>query len=456
VMGVVIAGVRSGCGKTSLTIGLLRALREEGYRVRPFKVGPDYIDPTYLEVAAGAESYNLDVWMMGEGGVVDTFRRATRGFTGAVVEGVMGMFDGHGEGTVEGSTAHVARLIGAPVVLVVDCRSYATTVAAEVRGFLDLAREVGVELAGVILNRVGSERHERLLRRALERYCPGVRVLGVVPRLRDAVIPDRHLGLIPADERREFAERVAEYWGEVASEYLDLDAIAGLEAGEPDAEPVPPPSPPREGVRVAVVSGRVFTFYYRENLRYLDRAGEVVHVDPEGDRLPDVDAVYVPGGYPEVYAERLDRRLMEDLRGFHEEGGPILGECGGLMYLCSELVDADGREHEMVGVFDAVARMRDRLVALGYVKGRITGNHPFGRPGRVVRGHEFHYSEVEVREDVEFAYRLERGRGIEEGRDGLVKGNTVASYTHLHVRSDGGVLEGLIRLASSRGGGNPG
>ncbi len=443
--GLVIAGVRSGCGKTSLTIGLLRALREEGHRVRPFKVGPDYIDPTYLEVAAGAESYNLDVWMMGEGGVVDTFLRATKGFDCAVIEGVMGMFDGHGEGDASGSTAHVARLVGAPVVLVVDCRSYSTTVAAEVRGFLDLARELGVELAGVILNRVGSERHERLLRRALERYCPEARVLGAVPRLRNAVIPDRHLGLIPADERREFAERVAEYWGEVAAEHLDLDAIAELEVGEPAVEPTPPPEPPESGAKIAVVSGRVFTFYYRENLEYLTSAGEVVHVDPEGDRLPDVDAVYIPGGYPEVYAEHLDERLMEDLRAFHEDGGPILAECGGLMYLCSELVDADGEEHEMVGIFDAVARMRDRLVALGYVEGTITRAHPFGRPGRSVRGHEFHYSEVEVREEVDYAYRLKRGKGVEEGRDGLVKGNTVASYTHLHVRSDGGVFAGLAR-----------
>ncbi|WP_456483992.1 cobyrinate a,c-diamide synthase [Methanopyrus kandleri] len=442
---VAVAGVRSGCGKTSLSIGLVRALRDNGMKVRPFKVGPDYIDPTYLEVAASREAFNLDVWMMGEDGVVDAFKRYTRGCDAAVIEGVMGMFDGHGESTVEGSTAHVAALLGVPVVLVVDCRSYATTVAAEVRGFRDMAREIGTRLEGVILNRVGSERHERLLITALKRYCPDVRVFGVIPRLEDAVIPDRHLGLIPADERNEFAERVAEYWGEVVAEHVDLDALRELEVEGPSVEPSPPPEPERAETKVAVISGRVFTFYYRENLRFLAESAEVVPVDPEKDRLPDVDAVYIPGGYPEVYAHNLDDRLMRDLLEFHEEGGRILGECGGLMYLCSEIVDADGDRHDMVGVFDAVARMRERLAALGYVEGRVTDAHPFAPSGSEIRGHEFHYSVVEVREGLEYAYRLSRGSGIREGLDGLVKGNTVASYTHLHIRSDGGVFRGLVQ-----------
>ncbi|NPB02716.1 MAG: hydrogenobyrinic acid a,c-diamide synthase (glutamine-hydrolyzing) [Methanopyri archaeon] len=445
-LAVVVAGVRSGCGKTSISIGLTRALRDAGFRVRPFKVGPDYIDPTYLEVAAGREAINLDVWMMGEGGVVDAFLRHTRGMDAAVVEGVMGMFDGHGEGSFEGSTAHVAALLGVPVVLVVDCSSLATTVVAVVRGFSEVASEVGCELVGVVLNRVASSRHERLLRAALERWVPDVEVVGVVPRLEDAVIPERHLGLVPADEREEAAERVASYWGEVVGECFDLEALEEVcsVGPEPRVEPVSPPEPPGVGARVAVVSGRVFTFYYRENMEFLSRACDVVHVDPERDSgLPDVDAVYVPGGYPEVYVESLNGRLMDELRAFAEEGGVVFGECGGLMYLCSRLVTEDG-EFDLVGVFDADVVMTDRLVALGYVKGRTTSAHPWVDKGVEIRGHEFHYSMVKPRRRYDYAYVLDRGKGIEGGKDGLTVGNVVASYTHVHVRSVPEVFRGFV------------
>ncbi len=446
-LAVTVAGVRSGCGKTSISIGLTRALKEAGFDVRPFKVGPDYIDPTYLEVAAGEDAVNLDVWMMGEGGVVDAFLRHTRGKDAAVIEGVMGMFDGHGEGTFDGSTAHVASLLGVPVVLVVDCSSIAATVVAIVRGFLETARDAGCELAGVILNRVASPRHERLLRAAMEAKLPDVPVLGVIPRLEDAVIPERHLGLIPADEREEAAERVASYWGDVVEEHVDLEALedACPEAPEPKVEPEAPPEPPEGRSKVAVVSGRVFTFYYRENMEFLSKACEVIHVDPERDsELPDVDAVYVPGGYPEVYAETLNGSLMDDLRAFAEDGGKVLGECGGLMYLCSRLVTEEG-EYDLVGVFDADVVMTGRLVALGYVKGRTTDDHPWVREGVVLRGHEFHYSRVEPKRRYGYAYALERGEGIEGGKDGLTVGNVVASYTHVHVRSAPEVFRGLAR-----------
>ena len=441
---IVVAGTHSGVGKTTVASGLMAALSSQGFRVAPFKVGPDFIDPSYHTLAAGRPGRNLDAFLSGSDLIGPLFAHGAQGADIAVIEGVMGLFDGKSGGGDLASTAHVARLLEAPVVLVIDARAMARSVAAMVHGYSTFDPEL--EIAGVVLNRVGSLTHEKMLREAIKPL--GIPVLGVVRRDDGIQTPDRHLGLVPVAERREEAARSLDALGNGVSRSLNLDNIVRLarSAGALEAEPWSPKSQDLVlswGVRIAVATGPSFSFLYRENLELLKGAGaEVVTFDPTSDEdLPvGTDALYLGGGFPETYAAALSAngRMRESVRTFAESGRPVVAECGGLLYLVSELGG-----HPMCGVLEATARMTDRL-NLGYREARELVDSPLASVGAEVRGHEFHYSVVEPRAGERPAWGL-AGRG----QDGFVAGGVHASYLHTHWAATPELPRRLVRAARS-------
>src|SRR5215204_2978395 len=404
----------------------MAALSSEGFRIAPFKVGPDFIDPSYHTLAAGGPGRNLDAFLSGPDLIGPLFAHGAKGADIAVIEGVMGLFDGKGGGDLA-STAHVARLLQAPIVLVVDARAMARSVAAVVHGYTTF--DPASRVAGVVLNRVGSRVHETMLRDAIKSL--GIPILGVLHHDDDIQMPDRHLGLVPVAERRAEAARSLHTLGKVISCSLNLDGIVRLarSAGSLEAKPWSPESPDldrSEGVRVAVATGPSFSFLYRENLEQLEGAGaEIFTFDPttEEDLPVGTDALYLGGGFPETYAEVLSTngRMRESVRAFAVGGRPVVAECGGLLYLVREL---DG--HLMCGVLDAKATMTDRLT-LGYREARALADSPLAERGTNVRGHEFHYSAVETRGESRPAWDL-----IGRGQEGFVAGGVHASFLHTH------------------------
>jgi len=460
---VVIGGVSSNVGKTTVTVALARALRARGLRVALFKCGPDYLDPTYHGRAIDGAGHTLDGWMMGRDAVRATFARAAHGADVALIEGVMGLFDGASPTGEEGSTAEIAKWLDAPVVLVCDASGMARSVAALAQGFASFDREVRV--AGLICNRVGSRGHLELLRRATA--APPV-VGGFT--VDDAMsFPERHLGLRTAD-RDAVPDALFDRWGERAAAELDVDAILAIARTAPAIETAPSAlasaSIETSGVtmprrcRIGLAFDPAFHFYYEDNLRRLEALGaELVRFSPiEDARLPDVDGLYLGGGYPEVYARALaaNASMREAVRAFAASGRPIYAECGGLMYLSRAIRTLDGAEHAMVGLVPAVAEMRDRLQALGYVEVETQAATPLGPAGVRFRGHQFRYSELRVDDDaaaapaIEHVYTVRRRRGGEVTREGYRRGNVLASYVHAHWASNPTVAEHFVGACAER------
>ena len=439
---IVVAGTHSGVGKTTVASGLMSALSSRGLRVAPFKVGPDFIDPSYHTLAAGRPGRNLDAFLSGPGMIGPLFAHGAQDADIAIVEGVMGLFDGKSGGGELASTAQVAKLLDAPVVLVVDARAMARSVAAMVHGYKTF--DPRLKVSGIILNRVGSRAHENMLRDALKPLR--VPVLGVMRRTGQIQTPDRHLGLVPVAERRAEAERSLDALGAVISDSINLDEVLKLarspeplntESWSPESAEVDPTGT----VRVAVAAGPSFSFLYRENLEQLGAAGaEVVTCDPTADEaLPaDTDALYLGGGFPETYAEELSANvgMRESVRDFAVGGRPVVAECGGLLYLAREL---DG--HPMCGVLDATARMTGRL-NLGYREALALADSPLAGAGAEIRGHEFHYSTVEPGAGERPAWDL-----VGRGPEGFVAGGVHASYLHTHWAATPELPRRLVRAA---------
>jgi cobyrinic acid a,c-diamide synthase len=443
---LVIAGVASGVGKTTTTIAIARALTARGLRVVLFKCGPDYLDPTYHARAVGTPSQNLDGWMMGRDAVRTTFVHAARGADIALIEGVMGLFDGASPIGDEGSTAEIAKWLEAPVALVVDAGGMARSVAALVQGFASFDPELQLEAA--IFNRLGSHGHLALLRKAL--HSPAV--LGGLPRDPEHGFPERHLGLLTADEDT-VPSALLDHWGETAEAWLDLDRLVAMARSAPTLPAVETQAtsatPAR--CRLGIAYDEAFHFYYADNLRRLEAAGaELVRFSPIRDRaLPNVDGVYLGGGYPEVHGVRLaeNASMRESIRAFAEQGGPIYAECGGLMYLLDSIRTVTGERHQMVGLFPADAVMHGKLRALGYTETVTETRTLLGPAGTRFRGHQFRYSELVPPLEspaVSLAYSVRRRRGDETFREGYSVHNVLATYVHAHFASNPGLAASLV------------
>jgi cobyrinic acid a,c-diamide synthase len=480
----VVAGTHSGCGKTTVTLGLMAALRARGYQVQPFKIGPDFIDPGHHARITGRASQNLDGWMLDQTTNLEIFSRMHEGADVLVGEGVMGLFDGFSATDESGSTAQMAKWLGLPVLLVVDARSMARSVAALVQGYTGFDPELS--FAGVLCNRVGSSGHARILKEALAAAgCPSC--LGCLPRQEDLAMPSRHLGLYTAEDmedgsdflpaliqwiedhvhldrllnmtrgqRSEIRGQMSEIGGRRSEVGIQRSEVGrrtsdvgdrGSEDGWQGEERAL-----HGKVRIGLARDRAFCFYYPENLRLLEQAGaELIPFSPLKDcHLPEnVQGIYLGGGYPELYARELaaNRQLRAELTSYAAGGGPVYAECGGFMYCMHSLEDVQGDTHPMLGLFPFRAQMNDRLRALGYREVSLCRDTLLGPAGTVIRGHEFHYSViVDLPSDVPRVYSLQGRYFGPTTLEGYAVYNVLASYVHLHFGSCPQAAEYFVRF----------
>jgi len=430
--GLIIAAPASGSGKTVLTLAILRALRRQGVKVRSFKTGPDYIDPAFHAAASGADAPNLDPWAMRPATLAALGRRLAADADLIVGEGVMGLFDGAADGT--GSTADLAALFGWPVVLVMDVRGQAASAAAVLQGFA--RHRADVTVAGAVFNRVGGAGHEAMLRRAAD----AVPILGAVPRDPRLALPERHLGLVQAGEHGDL-ERFLEEAAGIVADHVDLTALMSLaKPGEPGPVGEPGPPLPPLGQRIAVAKDAAFAFAYPAVLDGWRRAGaDLSFFSPLADQAPeaDTDAVYLPGGYPELHAGKLsgNRGFLEGLRAAAGRGAFIFGECGGFMVLGEVLRDAEDTGHRMAGLLPVETSFATPRLHLGYRRLTLASASPLGPAGSRFKGHEFHYATL-IRQTGDPLFEVKDARCMDLGPAGLAAGNVAGSFLHLIDRDD--------------------
>ncbi|MDO8871759.1 MAG: cobyrinate a,c-diamide synthase [Methanoregula sp.] len=418
---IVIAGTHSGCGKTTIASGIMAALTRRGLKVQPFKIGPDFIDPSHHTRICGRNSRNLDPFMMGKEGCINTFIRASEGADIAVIEGVMGMYDGV-DGSDISSTAHVARILKAPVILVVDAKGMSRSVHALIDGFRRY--DPTLTFSGVILNSIGSPRHRLMIEPSLT-----IPSFGFIPWKEELAVESRHLGLKMAHESASMGE-----FGKIIEENCNLDALlAAAHQSAPLRDMINTEECEQQAhSKIGVALDEAFCFYYQDNLDNLRKAGaELVFFSPLSGSLPDVDAVYLGGGYPELHLAELESsHCTQELKHAADSGMPVYAECGGLMYLTKEI--RSDKTYRMCGILPACAEMTRSIQALGYVKGESIGNLSFLPASLPIKGHEFHYSRIEPARDARYALRLSRGKGIDGGKDGLISQNVLGCYTHAY------------------------
>ncbi len=449
---LVLTALRGGSGKTTMTLGLLAAWRQRGRDITPFKKGPDYIDPAWHALAAGRPCYNLDPFLMEREQIRLTVAQHTAMADGALIEGNRGLYDGlDSAGTF--STAELAKVLQAPVVLVVDCTMTTRTAAAMVLGCQKF--DPDVDLRGVILNQIARPRHEGVLRAAIEQYC-GIPVLGAVPRLKCAVFPERHMGLVPPPEHQAACQAIATAQN-LAAKYLDLDRLWEIAQAAPPLPvspglPVHCSLPGQEPVRVGVIRDAAFQFYYPENLEALVAAGaQLVEINSLQDQsLPDIDALYIGGGFPETNAQALaaNQSFRNSLKTAIEAGLPVYAECGGLMFLGSHLIVRE-QSFPMVGALPFTVLLEKKPQGHGYTVFAVDQPNPYFPVGSIIRGHEFHYSRIipEDQERLHLVFTLQKGHGITGTKDGICYKNVLATYTHIHALGVPGWAPAVVALA---------
>ncbi|MDJ0884980.1 MAG: cobyrinate a,c-diamide synthase [Desulfobacterales bacterium] len=449
--GIVIGALRGGSGKTMVSLGLIAALTAEDRQVAAFKKGPDYIDAGWLSLAAGRPCYNLDTFLIETNRIRQTFHVHTRDTDVAVIEGNRGIYDcidTHGET----STAELAKLLGLPILLIIDGTKTTRTMAAVVKGCSLF--DPSVRIGGVVLNRIAGARHEGILRRSIEEHC-GIPVVGAIPKLRQQCFPERHMGLVPTAEH-DWARASIQTAAQIVRDHLDLDKIAAM-AGEtayeaPASIVTEAPATAPLAPTIGIIQDSAFQFYYPENIEALREAGaRLTFFSPlKTDHIPPIDGLYIGGGFPETHAAALahNETFRRELKDLAERGLPIYAECGGLMFLGRKLVLPEGT-FEMAGILPVVFGFSRRPQGHGYTIIDVTVKNPFFRTGTTLRGHEFHYSSVlewEGSED-DLAYTMVRGTGLINGKDGLCHKNVLATYTHLHAQGTPDWAPALVRSA---------
>jgi cobyrinic acid a,c-diamide synthase len=457
---LLISSPQGHSGKTIITLGLCNLLTQRGLLIQPFKKGPDYIDPSWLTIAAGRSCRNLDLFLVPKEKLIQTFEQACEKADLAIVEGAMGLYDGL---DTQGTTAEIARLLDIPVVLVVNTSRMTSSIAAMVMGYQHFQPEINI--AGVILNYVSGARHESKLRNAVEQYC-GIPVVGSIPKDQDFYIMERHLGLIPSSESSE-AELSVERIGRKLESQLDLDQILKIaQSFKTNFKTTSHDLPPSflkgtnegkrerpEAIRIGIIRDHAFNFYYPENLEALVNEGaELVFINSFKDRLPEVDGLYIGGGFPEFFLKELEknRGLRKDIAKAIEASLPVYAECAGLMYL-SQKIHWQGRSYEMVGAIPAEVQVSEKPEGHGYVIAEIMDENPIFPIGLTIQGHEFHHSKVSLKNGVKFAYQIRRGHGIDGKRDGVLYKNMFAAYTHLHALGTPCWADAFVSLAAKEG-----
>ncbi len=427
---LVVAGATSGVGKTSITSAIIYGIKKRGHNVQPFKVGPDYIDPSYLSSISKNNAKNLDVWLMGENELVQSFVKNSASDI-SVIEGVMGYYDGFGGKTNYASTHHVASLLKAPTVLVLDASKAARSIAATALGFTKFHRNS--RIVGIILNKIGSKKHERMCRQALTNLK--VPILGSILKNSESM-ESRHLGLIPVKEQKSLQNKIRKISRDI-SDNLDIDKIVQICKNVPQLPKVKSKKFKKPIATVAVALDSSFNFYYHDNLEALRREGaRLKFFSPVSDKkIPACDLIYIGGGFPEVLGQSLERNttMRKMIKKRAEEGTPIYAECGGLMYL-TKSISFDKKKYKMVGLFDAETQMTKKMT-LNYTEGRIRSSCLVSAPAKF-RAHEFHYSKIlNLPRDAKLVYDLKIGEGIAGKKDALSEYNTLASYCHLYFDS---------------------
>ncbi|TGJ98427.1 cobyrinate a,c-diamide synthase [Leptospira langatensis] len=442
---ILISGTGSGTGKTTLVVGLTKAFQARGIKVSAFKCGPDYLDPTYHSHTTGKSCQNLDGWLMGKESVLSSFIEASRDSDLTIIEGVMGLFDGHSPHSDIGSTAEIAKWLQAPVIALIDASGMARTFAAISSGLLNYDPEVPIQ--GFIANFVGSEGHTSVLKSAMEPFP----LLGGIPKFPEQSFPERHLGLHSATAKILSNESLS-FWKNICESYLDLDEILSIARKAPILS-----FQKEEGrvtkqsvCRIGVAKDNAFHFYYEENLRRLQESGaELVYFSPINDKfLPEVDGLYLGGGYPELHAPALSQNtnLLKDIRDLAGSGAPIYAECGGLMYLSEEIQDLQGVSHPMLGLIPGKTIMGPKLKALGYVEVHTEKGTILGEAGTRFRGHQFRYSDLVLEEEREelYSYKIRKRKSDLSTPEGYTNGNILGSYVHAHWASNPSIPENFV------------
>ena len=429
---IVIAGTTSGVGKTSITCSIIYGLQKQGFSVQPFKVGPDYIDPSYLSSISKNETYNLDAWLMGERQLLNSFLSNSKSNV-SVIEGVMGYYDGFGGDSNYASTHHVASLTKSSVLLVLDASKTSRSIAATALGFLKFHRNS--RISGIILNKIGSKKHELLCRSALEKTK--IPIIGVIPKNPLLNMPSRHLGLISTLENKILKKQI-EKISKIISKNIDINQIIKIAKSSSDFTQKSKPIHKKSKTTIAVALDTSFNFYYQDNLEALRREGaKLKFFSPVKDKkIPKCDGLYIGGGFPEVLGNSLEKNqiMKKSIKKLSEDNLPIYAECGGLMYLTKSIL-SENKKYKMIGLFDAETKMTKKM-RLNYTKGKIISKNSISEKLHDFQGHEFHYSHLDsVSSDSKFAYTLEIGEGIKKHQDGLIQDNTLASYGHLYFDS---------------------
>jgi cobyrinic acid a,c-diamide synthase len=451
-----IAGTNSGVGKTTVTLGIMSALVQKGIKVQGFKAGPDYIDPSHHTFVTGNASRNLDTWIMGENACRELFVRSAANADISIIEGVMGLYDGSIDSSGHGSSAHLAKILNTPVILVVNARGVAQSAAAIVLGFKEFDKEIN--LAGVILNNIASQSHYDCIKEAIEESC-SVTVLGYLKKESNITIPERHLGLIPSEEQK-VNSALYDKLGQMVLETIDTDKLlnaAGSAGIFPDFNKLIFTSrDSSQNVTLAVARDNAFCFYYQDDIDLFEELGAKIKLfSPLNDRsLPDgIDGIFMGGGFPELFANRLmkNESMRNSILDASKQGIVIYGECGGMMYLLEKLIDCEGRSFKMSGVLNGSSRMENRRQGLGYVIADAICDNAIGKRGDTFRAHEFHWSKLQdIPDDTSFAYTTRKSNGKKTGFDGICKSNVLASYTHIHFSSNPELARNILSTMAER------
>ncbi|WAW15090.1 cobyrinate a,c-diamide synthase [Peptostreptococcus equinus] len=456
---IIIAGTNSGVGKTTISLGLMKALMNRNKKVQAFKVGPDYIDPSYHRYVTGNYSRNLDTHMLDSEQIKYVFTNAVKDKDISVIEGVMGLYDGTGSDIHNGSTASLAKILKAPVILIINGKSISASAAAMVLGYKHLDKDV--DLVGVIVNNVKTEKHYNTIKSSIEKYC-NVEVLGYLPPDDSLKFGSRHLGLLPTSDDIDLDEKI-EKISQMLEKYVDIDRIVELSESETISSSFemdmfledPEVRELSEGKKIAIAYDEAFNFYYQDNIELFRKLGaDIVYFSPMHDNyVPAADLVYIGGGYPEVYAKELEKNvsMRKSLKEYHEAGNAIYAECGGLMYLGDYYEDSEGEKFDMVGAISGHSRMTNRLVHFGYCIATSKEDNLIAYKNQQICGHKFHYSEFIS--DLEPAFVMEKysdGKVIDTWESGYYEKNTLATYLHIHFYNNLSIICYLLSGANKR------